>query len=211
LYDIVKIDIEELAIRGKENAELSGRNEVNLIDLLFSLLDQNITKQNVSDYIKQTKIKYRFAKRAFIEKIFDSEEKERESLIRKISINNTMETNAIPENIVNAIPKPLRIFPRDFALKETELKLELNEEAKKVKAMMKTMEKKSLEDIISSNTYYDLSKKHSRRKTSIDINNIYTDIVKTENINLGKKFRPMSKFDKEFAQLKKEENFPLCI
>ena len=53
-----------------------------------------------------------------------------------------------------SIPKPLRIFPRDFALKETENKLELNEENKKAKIAVKNLEKRSLEDIISSNNYY---------------------------------------------------------
>jgi hypothetical protein len=171
-----------------------------------------VTKQNISDYTKQTKIKYRFAKQAYIDKIFELEVKERESLIQKINMNNTIDSSVIPQGVVNAIPRPLRIFPRDFTLKETELTLELNEEAKKAKSMLKTIEKRSLEEIIGSNIYqYDLSKKHSRRKNSIDINNIYTDIVKTESINLGKKFRPISKLDKEFSQLRNEEIFPLGI
>jgi hypothetical protein len=215
LLEFVKIiiyllDIEELAIRGKEYAEMGGRNEVNIMDMLFSLLDRDITKQNILDYIKQTKIRFRFAKQGYLEKIFDSEEREREALIKKINLNNTIQTSAIPDSIVNAIPQPLRLFPRDFALKETEIKLELNEDNKKVKTMMKNLEKKSLEDIISSNTYYDLSKKRDRRKNSIDINYLYNDVVKTENINLGKKFRTMNKLDKEFTQLRKEEIFPLA-
>lgn len=53
-----------------------------------------------------------------------------------------------------AIPKPLRIFPRDFALQETENKIELNEDNKKIKTAVKNLEKRSLEEIISSNNYY---------------------------------------------------------
>jgi hypothetical protein len=177
--------------------------------MLFSLLDTGNTKDSILQYIRETKIKYRFAKQIYIEKIMDTEEKERLALIKKINSNNSVETYSIPENILSAIPKPLRIFPRDFALKETEIKMEQNEETKKHKSIVKSLEKKSLEDIISSNTYYDLSKKHNKRKSSVDINNLFTDIVKTENINLGKKFKPSTKIDKELVQLKKEEIFPM--
>ena len=58
----------------------------------------------------------------FIGKVFDCEKNEREGLIRKINSNNVVETSSVPENILKCIPKPLRIFPRDFALKETEVK-----------------------------------------------------------------------------------------
>ena len=49
----------------------------------------------------------------------------------------------MPENILNSIPKPLRVFPRDFATKEDEIKLELNEENKKTKLAVKNLEKRS--------------------------------------------------------------------
>jgi len=39
-------------------------------------------------------------------------------------------------------------------LKDTEIRLELNEEGKKAKNAVKNLEKRSLEDIISSNNYY---------------------------------------------------------
>lgn len=58
----------------------------------------------------------------FIGKVFDSERCERENLIRKINSNNVCETTSIPENIMKCIPKPLKIFPRDFALKESEVR-----------------------------------------------------------------------------------------
>jgi len=122
-------------------------------------------------------------------------------------MNNLTSTNAIPENIINSIPKALRIFPRDFALKETESKLEFLEENKKARTAIKALEKKSLEDIISSNNYYDLSKKHTKRKASIDVNNLFYNLVKTENINLGKKFKPVSLIDKDIQHLRKGDNF----
>ena len=57
----------------------------------------------------------------FIGKIFEAEKVERENLIRKINSNNVCETTSIPENILSCIPRSLNIFPRDFALKETEV------------------------------------------------------------------------------------------
>lgn len=75
--------------------------------------------------------------------------------------------------------------------------MELNEENKKTKLAVKNLEKRSLEDIISSNNYYDLSRKHNRRKNSIDINYLFTDVVKTDEINLGKKFKAEIKAETE--------------
>ena len=57
----------------------------------------------------------------FIGKVFEAEKTERESLVRKINSNNVCETSSVPENIMKCIPKSLKIFPRDFALKETEV------------------------------------------------------------------------------------------
>ncbi len=158
-------------------------------------------------YMRESKIKHQFAKQAFIGRIYGAEERERTALIKKINLNNLTKTDAIPENILTAIPKALRIFPRDFALKETETKVEILDENKKTRAAIKSLEKKSLEDIISSTNYHDFSKKHTKRKASIDIGNLFSDIIKTENINLGKKFKPSSKIDRDIQNLRKEENF----
>ena len=119
-------------------------------------MEKNITKTDITSYIKDTKIKFRFAKQVYIGKISEAEELERRNLIKKINSNNVLASNSfsLPENILNSIPKSLRIFPRDFATKEDEIKLELNEENKKTKVAVKNLEKKSLEDIISSNNYY---------------------------------------------------------
>ena len=59
------------------------------------------------------------------------------------------------------------------------MKLEINDEAKKAKSPTKLLEKKSLEDIISSNNYYDLSKKHNKRKASMDVVSLLNEVVKT--------------------------------
>jgi len=175
--------------------------------LLFSLNDRDINKEDIVNTIHESKIKYRFAKQMYIGKIFASEERERNSLIKKINMNNVVRTNALPEHILSAIPKCLNIFPRDFALKETEVKLEMSDENKKARNAIKTLEKKSLEEIISSNNYYELSKKHTKRKASIDINSLFSEIIKTDDINLGKKFKQTSKVDKDIQNLKKEEIF----
>ena len=84
------------------------------------------------------------------------------------------------------------------------MKLEVNEENKKVKSPTKLLEKKSLEDIISSNNYYDLSKKHNKRKASVDLVSLLNEVVKTENITLGKKFKTSNNniLDKESAPRK---------
>jgi len=67
---------------------LSGRYEVNLIDVLNSLVEGGITKEHITTYLKETKVKFRFAKQAYIGKIADNEEFERESLVKKINSNN---------------------------------------------------------------------------------------------------------------------------
>lgn len=180
---------------------------MNMIDLLFSLNDRNINIEDIMNFMNDSKIKYRFAKQMYTGKIFSAEERERNTLMKKINTNNVVKTNAIPDYIVNAIPKCLHIFPRDFALKETEVKLDMNEENKKARNAIKNLEKKSLEEIISSNNYYDLSKKHTKRKASIDINNLFSDIIKTEDINLGKKFKQTSKIDRDIQNLRKDEIF----
>lgn len=202
----LNLDIEDLAVTGREYCELTGRSEPNLIDILFSLSDRDITKEGITTYMKESKLKHQFAKQSFLGKIYSAEEKERNALIKKNNLNNVIKTESIPENILAAIPKALSIFPRDFALKETEAKTEV-EENKKIKISIKGLEKKSLEDIISSTNYHDFSKKHTKRKASIEISNLFSDIIKTENINLGKKFKPATKIDKDIQNLRQEDNF----
>jgi hypothetical protein len=193
-----------MTIVAKEYCELAGRSEVNMIDLLFSLIERKFTKEEIVSYIHESKIKYPFAKQNFIGRIYATEERERNTLVKKINLNNLTKSDAIPENIYQAIPMSLRIFPRDFALKETEIKVDLTEENKKTRVALKNLEKKSLEDIISSTNYHDFSKKHTKRKASVDITNLFSEIVKTENINLGKKFKPLLESEKDIQNLRKE-------
>lgn len=197
ITNIIKAYVENLAVKAKEYTELSGRLEVNLIDVFFNLIDLNITQETLMLYLKESKIQYKFSKNGYIGRIYSAEEKERNTLIQKINSTNVLQSTAIPANIINAIPKPLRFFPRDFALKETENITEMTEDIKKTKNDIKRLEKKSLEEIISSNNYYDMSKKHSRQKNAIDITNIFKDIIKTEELNLGKKFKMIQRDTKE--------------
>jgi hypothetical protein len=61
------------------------------------------------------------------------------------------------------------------------------------------------------NKILDLSKKHNRRKNSIDINHLFTDLIKTDEINLGKRFKPDTKADNDIKLSKKNELFPSKI
>ena len=57
----------------------------------------------------------------------------------------------------------------------------------------------------------DLSKKHNKRKNSVDINHLFTDLIKTDEINLGKRFKPDTKIETEIKQSKKDELFTSTI
>ena len=88
----------------------------------------------------------------------------------------------------------MRYFPRDFALKKSENIIDLSESIQKKKKDIKSIEKKSIEDIISSNSYYDMSKKHSRKNKNVDIISYFTEIAKFNNEDkesnrFGKRFK----------------------
>ena len=88
----------------------------------------------------------------------------------------------------------MRYFPRDFALKKSENIIDLSESIQKKKKIIKSIEKKSIEDIISSNSYYDMSKKHSRKNKNVDIISYFTEIAKFNNEDkesnrFGKRFK----------------------
>lgn len=68
--------------------------------MLFSLMERDITKEHISSYIKDTKIKFRFAKQIFVGKIMDTEEKERRALVKKINSNNVLSIYLINLNIL---------------------------------------------------------------------------------------------------------------
>ena len=58
--------------------------------MLFSLQEKNISKDQITSYIKDTKIKFRFAKQVYISKITEAEEMERRNLVKKINSNNIL-------------------------------------------------------------------------------------------------------------------------
>jgi len=186
LTHILKLYITDISVRAKDYCEFSNRSEVNLIDVLNSLLDKGITKEELVNYIGDSKLKYPFCKRQYVNKILSTEEIERNSFIKKMNINNITTTACINKEILEMIPKSVKYFPKDFALKETQVKFNVtNEEVKKNQSLIKNIEKKSLEEVISANNYFDnLSKKH-KRKNSIDINNLFQDIQTSKNISLG--------------------------
>ena len=108
--------------------------------MLFAVNDNGLSKDNIVNYLRETKIKYRFAKQAYLQKIKETQENERISLIKKINMNNVLTTTSIPQNLIDAIPRPLRIFPRDFAQKETQITIDTTEEMKKQKNAIKAVE-----------------------------------------------------------------------
>lgn len=58
--------------------------------MLFSLMEKGLTKEHISSYVKETKIKFRFAKQVYIGKISEVEDIERRNLIKKINSNNVL-------------------------------------------------------------------------------------------------------------------------
>lgn len=197
--------IEKLATETKETTEISNRTECNLIDLLFTLLDKQISQEEIMKYIKESKIKYEFSKGVFIRKIYHTEEKERNIHIRKINSSQISENPTISKELLNAIPPQLRFFPRDFGGDNvpneqlTVLKPNLkkpnvnntNQDDKKLKKDSIVIEKKGNEEINNLATnYFDMSKKHSKKKISVDIMKIINDITVDETeIFLGKKLK----------------------
>jgi hypothetical protein len=202
LTDIIKEYIRVIAIEAKKNSELASRSETNLFDLFSVLLNKNINQNDILKYLKKSNIKFRFAKSNYIDKLENYEEQERLTLIKRMTLDHSFKSDEIPKILIESIPSSIRFFPKDFTLKETENKFEikhLTEEEIKIKNEIKFNEKKSLEEIISSNNYYDLSKKHTRRRQSIDISSCLNEIIKTDEVLLGKKFHI------PFKQRKEEE------
>lgn len=189
LTNVTMSYIESLAIKAKSYTELSGRIEVNLIDLFFTLIQRGIEQKDIIDYIARTSIKS--TQNFCVFKQYQSEESKRVSLLKRLNSTNVNGSVSINKAIVPSIPKNLRYFPRDFALKSTNNTIELNEGFLKKKKEIKSIEKKSIEDIISSNSYYDMNKKQSRHK-AIDIMSIFNEISKTaneDNMSFGKRFK----------------------
>lgn len=186
----------------KDYCELSNRSEVNLIDILNSFLDKGISKSSLLDYMKQSKLKYPFAKKTYIKKILSQEEQERNSFLQKINSNNIISSENINKDILKMIPQSVKYFPREYSLKETKIKLNVSqEEVKNSQSLIKTYERKNIEDVVSSYNYFDnLSKKH-KRKNSLDVNSLFQEIHTNQNLCLG--FVLSQEINKEWKEKKK--------
>ena len=116
-----------------------------------------------------------------MKKILSNEENKRKNYLEELNCINVPKSNCINKTLLNMIPKNLRYFPREFTLKSSDNILDKNDKYNKEKNEIKKLEKKSLEDIISGNAYYDVNKKNKSVKGYINVLNIYDDIVKELN------------------------------
>ena len=185
--------IEELVHRIRNTTELAEREESNIIDILFTLLLKNNKNQkNIVEYIDKKMIEeknkdknYSMKEYLDIKKINEDEEKERINNLKELNCIHVPQSNCINKTLLNAIPKNLRYFPREFTLKHSENTLKNTEEAIKEKNEIKKLEKKSLEKIISGHDYYDIEHKNQDEKGYINLLNLYNDIVKKLEHNLS--------------------------
>ena len=182
--------IEEISHRIKNCTELAGREESNIIDILFTLLlKSNKTQKNISSYIEkklsENNNNYNIKNYINVKQLNEEEEKRRINYLEELNCIHVPHSNCINKTLLNVIPKNLRYFPREFTLKYSENILEKNEETTKEKNEIKKLEKKNLEGIISGNGYYDLNQKNKNEKGYINLLNIYNEIVKELGHNLA--------------------------
>jgi len=189
--------VEELTHKIKNCTELAGREESNIIDILFSLLlKNNKTQRDISSYIENklsannndinnNNSNYNINEYINVKSINDNEEKRRINYLEELNCIHVPQSNCINKTLLNVIPKNLRYFPREFTLKYSENVLEKTEESTKEKNEIKKLEKKNLEGIISGNGYYDMNQKNQNDKGYINLLNIYNEIVKELGHNLA--------------------------
>jgi len=189
--------VEELTHKIKNCTELAGREESNIIDILFSLLlKNNKTQRDISSYIENklsannndinnNNNNYNINEYINVKSINDNEEKRRINYLEELNCIHVPQSNCINKTLLNVIPKNLRYFPREFTLKYSENVLEKTEESTKEKNEIKKLEKKNLEGIISGNGYYDMNQKNQNDKGYINLLNIYNEIVKELGHNLA--------------------------
>ena len=202
--------IEQISSDAQKVAEESNRIESNLIDLFYSLEDNKISQENLKKYIKDSKIKYDFSKGNYIRKIFHTEERERNSHIRKINSNQVHENLTLNDKLLKAIPAQLRYFPKEYLESEeivqdiniqneqvekkvSENKGNVNEHKKNEKVNRKeslAYDKKNMDELNNALGYFDMSKKHTRKKISFDITKVFNEVSEEDhNIMLGKKVK----------------------
>jgi hypothetical protein len=185
--------VEELSHKIKNCTELAGREESNIIDILFSLLlKNNKTQRDISSYIENKLSENNndinnnnINEFINVKSINDNEEKRRINYLEELNCIHVPQSNCINKTLLNVIPKNLRYFPREFTLKYSENVLEKTEESTKEKNEIKKLEKKNLEGIISGNGYYDMNQKNQNDKGYINLLNIYNEIVKELGHNLA--------------------------
>ena len=93
-----------------------------LIDLLYTLIDEkNINQNDILYYINSSKIKYDFTKANYLHRLYITEEKERNNLIKKINISSVKVKNEedlssinLDSKLIKAIPPMLRYFPPEY-------------------------------------------------------------------------------------------------
>ena len=185
--------IEELSHKIKNCTELAGREESNIIDILFTLILKNDKKQkNILSYIdkklteeKARENNYSITEYIDVKKLNENEEKRRINYLEELNCIHIPRSNCINKVLLNSIPNNLRYFPREFTLKYSENILDKNDETLKEKNEIKKLEKKNLEGIISGNGYYDINQKNKNDKSYINLLNIYNEIVKELRHNLS--------------------------
>lgn len=185
--------IEELVHKIRNTTELAEREESNIIDVLFTFLLKNKKHQNdITDYINKRMIKeksenkdYSINKFIDVKKLKNEEEKKRNNYLKELNSIHVPQSNCINKTLLNAIPKNLRYFPREFTLKNSENILNKTEETIKEKNEIKKLEKKSLEQIISGHGYYEVDQKNKDDKGYINMLNLYNEVVKKVEHNLN--------------------------
>ena len=208
LTNVIRRFIEKISSDTQKHVEASGRNECNLIDLLYTLLDdKNINQNDIIYYINSSKIKYDFTKSNYLHKLFITEEKEINNLIKKINISSIKIRNDddysqinLNTELVKAIPPMLRYFPPEYGKGGVET-VEGEENMKKINMINNPMEdnrkklnsiglneRKTVEELNNAANYFDMSKKHSFHKNNIDLSKIFNNItVIKDSFVLGKK------------------------
>ena len=210
LTNVIRKFIEKISIDTQKQVEDSGRNECNIIDILYTLLDdKNISQRDIMFYINSSKIKYDFTKNNYIHKLFNSEEKERNNLIKKINhsslkIREEEDINNINinPNLIKAIPPMLRYFPMEYKKggidenedDENQKKINIinnmleDNKNKKMNSGLTVNERKNVEELNNTANYFDMSKKHSFHKKNVDFSKIFNNIIVIkDNFVLGKK------------------------
>jgi len=210
LTDVIRRFIEKISSDTQKNVEASGRNECNIIDLLYTLIDEkNINQNDILYYINSSKIKYDFTKANYLHKIYSTEEKERNNLIKKINMSSVkikdkedFSTINLSSDLIKAIPPMLRYFPPEYGKDRLETG-EGDENLKKINMINNLLddnknkrlnsgvainERKTVEELNNAANYFDMSKKHSFHKNNIDLSKIFNNVtVIKDNFVLGKK------------------------